>query len=242
MNATLHFYSQFIFAAAAKSLQSCPTLCYPIDGSPLGSSDPGILQARTLECVAISFSNACMHAKSLQSCLTPCDPTDSSPPGSSVHRILQAVSVQFSSVAQSCLTLCDHMNRSTPDHLVHHQFPEFTQTHVHQVSDAIQPSHPRSSPSPLAPNPSPHQSLFQWVNSSHEVAKVPEFQLGHHSLQRNPRADLQNGLVGSPCSPRDSQESSPTPHFKSINSSALSLLHSPTLTSIHDHRKSHSLD
>ena len=86
-------------------------------------------------------------------------------------------------------------------------------------------------------------SLFQWVNSSHEVAKVLEFQLQHHSFQRNPRGDLlQNGLVGSPCSPRDSQESSPTPQFKSINSSALSFLHSPTLTSIHDHRKNHSLD
>ena len=95
----------------------------------------------------------------------------------------------------------------------------------------------------LAPNPSQHQSLFQWVNSSHEVAKVMEFQLQHHSFQRNPRADLlQNGLVGSPCSPRDSQESSPTPQFKRINSSALSFLHSPTLTSIHDHRKNHSLD
>ena len=114
---------------------------------------------------------------------------------------------------------------------------------VHRVSDAIQPSHPLSFPSPPVPNPSQHQSLFQWVNSSHKVANVLEFQLQHHSFQRNPRADLlQNGLVGSPCSPRDSQESSPTPQFKSINSSALSLLHSPTLTSIHDHRKNHSLD
>ena len=104
---------------------------------------------------------------------------------------------------------------------------------VHRVSDAIQPSHPLSSPSPPAPNPSQHQSLFQWVISSHEVAKVLEFQLQHHSFQRNPRADLlQNGLVGSPCSPRDAQESSPTPQFQSINSSALSLLYSPTLTSI----------
>ena len=152
-------------------------------------------------------------------------------------------SVQFSSVAQSCLTLCDHMNHSTPGLPVHHQLPEFTQTHIHGVSDAIQPSHPRSSPSPPAPNPSQHQSLFQWVNSSHEVAKVLEFQLQHHSFQRNPRVDfLQNGLVGSPCSPRDDQESSPTPQFKSINSLALSLPHSPTLTSIHDHRKNHSLD
>ena len=77
---------------------------------------------------------------------------------------------QIKSVAQSCRTLCDPMNRSTPGLPVHHQLPEFTQTHVHQVSDAIQPSHPLSSPSPSAPNPSQHQSLFQWVNSSHEVA------------------------------------------------------------------------
>ena len=110
-------------------------------------------------------------------------------------------------------------------------------THVHRVSDAIQPSHPLSSPSPPAHNPSQPQSLFQWVNSLHEVAKLLEFQLYHHSFQRNPRADLlQNGLVGSPCSSRDSQESSPTPQFKSIKSLVLSLLHSPTLTSIHDHR------
>ena len=70
-------------------------------------------------------------------------------------------SIQFSSVAQSCLTLCDPMNHSTPGLPVHHQLPEFTQTHVHRVSDAIQPSHPRLSPSPPAPNPSQHQSLFQ---------------------------------------------------------------------------------
>ena len=89
--------------------------------------------------------------------------------------------------------------------LFHHQLPEFTQIHIHRVSDAIQPSHPRSSPSPAA-NPSQHQSLFQWVNSSHEVAKVLELQLQHHSFQRNPRTDLlHNGLVGSPCSPRDSR-------------------------------------
>ena len=86
-------------------------------------------------------------------------------------------SVQFNSVTQLCPTLCDPMNRSTPGLPVHHQLPEFTQTHVHWVCDAIQPSHPLSSPSPPAPNPSQHQSLFQWVNSSHEVAKVLEFQL-----------------------------------------------------------------
>jgi len=159
----------------------------------------------------------------------------------SLKRISFVHGVQLSSVAQSYLTLCDPVNCSTPGLPVHHQLPEFT--HVHQVGDAIQPSHPLSSPSPPASSPSQHQGLFQWVNSLHEVAKVLEFQLQHHSFQRNPRADLlQNGLVESPCSPRDSQESSPTPQFKSINSSALSLLHSPTLTSIHDHRKNHSLD
>ena len=86
-------------------------------------------------------------------------------------------SVQFSSVAQSYLTLCNPMNRSTPGLPVHHQLPEFIQTHVHQVGDAIQPSHPLSSPSPPALNPSQHQGLFQWVNSSHQVAKILEFKL-----------------------------------------------------------------
>ena len=160
-----------------------------------------------------------------------------------VCKIKHCFSVQFSSVTQSCATLCNSMNHSTTGLPVQHQLPEFTQTHVHRVSDAIEPSHSPSSPSPPAPNPSKHQSLFQWVNALHEVAKVLEFQLQHHSFQRNPRADLlHNGLVGSPCSPRDSQESSPTLHFKRINSSALSLLHSPTLRSIHDYWKNHSLD
>ena len=85
--------------------------------------------------------------------------------------------LQFSSVAQSCPTLCNPMNHSTPGLPVQQQLQEFTQTHVHRVSDAIQPSHPLSSPYPSAPNPSQHQGLFQWVNSSHEVAKVLEFQL-----------------------------------------------------------------
>ena len=113
---------------------------------------------------------------------------------------------------------------------------------VHQVSDAIQLSNPLLSPSPPTFDLSQHQGLFQWVSSSHQVAKVLEFQLQHQSFQRTPRTDLlQDGLVRS-CSPRDSQESSPTPQFKSIISSALSFLDSPTLTSIHDHWKNHSLD
>ena len=135
------------------------------------------------------------------------------------------------------------MNHSIPGLPVHHKLPEFTQTHAHRADDAIQPSHPLSSPSPPAPNPSQHQGLFQWVNSSHEVAKVLEFQLQHQSFQWPPRTYLlQDGLVGSPCSPRDSQESSPTPQLKSINFSVLSFLHIPTLISLHDHWKIHSLD
>ena len=95
----------------------------------------------------------------------------------------------------------------------------------------------------LPPIPPSIRVFSKWVNSLHEVAKVLEFQLQHHTIQRNSRADLlQNGLVGSPCSPRDSQESPPTPQFKNINSLALSFLHSPTFTSIHDRWKNHSLD
>ena len=120
-----------------------------------------------------------------------------------------SLSVQFSSVAQSCPTLCDPINCSMPGLPVHHQLPESTQTHVHWVGDAIQPSHPLSSPSPPALNLSQHQGLFKWVSSSHQVAKVLEFQLQHQFFQRTPRTDLlQDGLVGSPCSPRDSEESS----------------------------------
>ena len=108
------------------------------------------------------------------------------------HKIdnLTGSNFQFSSVAQSCPTLCNPMNHSMPGLPVHHQLLEVTQTHVHRVSDAIQPSHPLSSPSSPAPNPSQHQGLFQWVNSLHEVAKVLEFQLQHKSFQWTPRTDL----------------------------------------------------
>ena len=157
---------------------------------------------------------------------------------------ISLIRLQFSSVAQLCLTLWDPMDCNTPGLPVHHhQLPEFTQTHVHWVSDAIQPSHPLSSPSPPDFNVSQHQGLFQWVSSLYQVAKLLEFQLQHQSFQRIFKTDfLYEGLVGSPCSPRDSQESSPTPQFNSINFSVLSFLHSPTLTSIHDHWKNHSLD
>ena len=92
-------------------------------------------------------------------------------------------SVQFSSVAQSCSTLCNPMDFSTPGFHVHHQLPEFIQIHVYWVGDAIQPSHPLSSPSLLAFHLSQHQGLFQWVSSSHQVARVLEFQFQHQSFQ-----------------------------------------------------------
>ena len=104
--------------------------------------------------------------------------------------ILVMFPFQFSSVAQSCPTLCNPMNRSTPGLPVHHQLPEFTQTHVHWVGSAIQPSHPLSSPFPPALNLSQHQGLFKWVSSSHQLAKVLEFQLQHQSYQWTPRTDL----------------------------------------------------
>ena len=97
---------------------------------------------------------------------------------------------EFSSVAQSCPTLCNLMNHSTPGLPVHHQFPESTQTHVHWVGDAIQPSHPLSSHSPPALNLSQHQGLFLWVSSSLQMAKVLEFQLQHQSFQWTPKTDL----------------------------------------------------
>ena len=97
--------------------------------------------------------------------------------------------IQFSSVTQSCLTLCDPVNCSTPG-LPVHQLPESTQTYVHWVGDAIQPSHPLSSPSPPSLNLSQHQGLFQWVSSWHQVAKVLESQLQHQSFQWTPRTDL----------------------------------------------------
>ena len=146
------------------------------------------------------------------------------------------------SVTQSRPTLGNPMDCSTPAFPVHHQCPELAQTHVHQVSDAIQPSRPLSSPPP-AFSLSQHQGLVQWVNSSHQAAKLLELQLQHQSLQWTPRTDLLwDGLVGSACSPRDSQESSPPPQFKSISSLVLSFLYGPTLKTIHEYWKNHSFD
>ena len=109
------------------------------------------------------------------------------------------------------------MDCRTPSIPLPHQLPEFAQTHVHWVGDTIQPSHPLSSPSPPTFNLAQHQGLFQWISSSHQVAKVLELQLQHQSFQWIFGTDFfwKFHLVGSPCSPRDPQESSPTPQFQS---------------------------
>ena len=153
---------------------------------------------------------------------------------------------QFSSVAQSCLTLCDPMNCSMPGLPVHHQLPEFTQTHVHCVSDAIQPSHPRH-PLLLLPSISPIIRVFS--NESVLRIRWPKFQSQSFSFNISP-SNEHPGLVSFRMNWLDllavqgthSQESSPTPQFKSINSSALSFLYSPTLTPIRDYWKNHSLE
>ena len=134
------------------------------------------------------------------------------------------------------------MNRSTPGLPVHHQLPEFTQIHVHWVGDDIQPSHPLLSPSPPAPNPSQHQGLFQWVNSSHEVAKVLEFQLQHHSFQRTPRTDLlQNGLMDL-FAVQGTLKSLLQHHSLKALILWCSACVMVQLTSIHDYWKNHSLE
>ena len=148
-------------------------------------------------------------------------------------------------VVQSCLTLCNPMNCNMPGFPTLHHLLEFPQIHVHWVSDTIQPSHPLLSPFPPAFNLSQHQDLFQRV-SSHQVAKYGCFSFTISWRMVNEwivwTNFLEVGLVGYPCSLRDSQESSPTPQFKSNNSLMVSFLYSPTLTSIRDYWKNHSFD
>ena len=144
---------QLLHDLKMKVTQSCPTLCYPMDYTV-----HGILQARILEWISCSLLQGIFLIQGLNPDLPHCSLIIYQLNHQGCPRI---ASVQFSSVTQSCPTLCNPMNRSTPGLPVHHQLPEFTQTHVHQVGDAIQPSHPLSSPSPPARNPSQHQSLFQ---------------------------------------------------------------------------------
>ena len=157
------------------------------------------------------------------------------------NRKLWHLSVQFSSVAQSCPTLCDAMNHSMPGLSVHHQLPEFTQTQVHWVGDAIQPSHPLSSPSLLALNLSQHQGLYNESSLRIRWPKYWSFSFNispsnEHPGQISFRMDWLDLLAV------QRTLKSLLQHLKSINSLALSFLYSPTLTSIHDYWKNHSLD
>ena len=128
-------------------------------------------------------------------------------------------------VPKSCPTLCDPMDCSTPGSPVLYYLPEFAQIHVYWIADAIQPSHPLLFPFPFAFSLSQHQGVRHWVSSSHQGAKGLKLQLQHQSFQWILRVDfLQDWLVWSPYSPRNSQESSPAPRFESINS------YGPTLT------------
>ena len=134
-----------------------------------------------------------------------------------------------------CLTLCGPIDCTMPGFPVLHCLLEFAQTHVCWVDNVIQPSHPFSPPSCPILNLSQHQGLFQWLDSYHQVVKVLELQLRHESFQWIFRVDfLEDWLVWSPCSPGVSQESSPTPQFKSLNCLALSILYGPTLIFICD--------
>ena len=259
-------------AAAAKSLQSCLTLCDPIDGSPPGPAVPGILQARTLEWVAISSSNAWkwkVKVKSLSRVrllatpwtaayqLLPC-------PGyykqccdenwgtrvsfnSVDFFFLKENGVTVTSVQFSRLVMSDTLR---PHGLQHGRPPCPSPTH--RVYSNSRPlswwCHPTISSS-VVPFSSPfqlsqHQSLFKWVSYSHQVAKTKYWSFSFSISPSNEYSGLISfsGLVGSPCSPRDSQESSQTPQLKSINSSALSFHYGPTLTSVHDYWKNHSFD
>ena len=164
------------------------TLLWPHGLQPTGSSVIGILQAKILEWVAISYSREGIF---LTQGLNPF-----------LLHLLHWLAGRFFissatissqsviSVAQSCPTLCDSMDCSMSSFPVHHQLPELTQIHVHWVGDAIQPSHPLSSPSPPTFNLSQHQSLFNWVSSSHQVAKLLVFQLQHQSFQWKFRTDF----------------------------------------------------
>jgi len=183
----------------AKLLQLYSTLSNPMDCSLPGSSVYGILQARVLEWIAISSSRRSLWPRdwtciSCISCVGRRVSLSLAPLGKP-----GVTMIQFSLVAQSCGTLCDPIDCSTPGLRAHHQNLELTQTPVHWVADAIQQSHPlSSSPSPPAFNLSEHQSLSKWVSSSHQVAKVLEFQPQHQSFQWIFRTDfLYDGLIGS---------------------------------------------
>ena len=243
-------------AAAAKSLQSCPTLCDPLDGRLTSSSVPGILQARILEWVAISFSNAGkwkVKVKSfsrVQFLATPWTAAYQAPPSMGFSRQeywsgmplpspFMRNSVQFSrSVVSDSFRPHESQHARppcpSPTPGVHWDSRPSSQWGHPAISSSVVPFSSCSQSLP-APESFPMSQFFAWGGQSIGVSALALF------LPRSPRADLfQNGLVGSPCSPRDSQESSPTPQLESIHFLTLSLLYGPTLTSVHDYWKNHS--
>ena len=199
----------------------------------------GILQARIVEWVATSFSRGSSWPRNQTqvSCIAGMFFTNWALREALFFNIR---SDQIRSVTQSCPTLCDPL--CTPGLPVHYQLPDFTQTHVHQVSDAIQPSHPLV-PFSSCPQSFPASGSFptnqffisrgQSIGASALASVLPMNTQDWSPLEWTGWISLHS---------KDAQESYPTPQFKSINSSVLSLLHSPTLTSIHDHWKNHNLD
>ena len=174
-------YPWHLFYSWSVCGQSWPTLCNPMNCSWPGSSVHGIFQTGILEWVSISFFRGSSpprdwtHISYIAGVFFTAEPLGKP----SIHgtRTNNPKIHQLSSVAQSCATLCNPRNCSMPGLPVHHQLPESTQTHVHWVGDAIQPSHPLLSPSLPALYLSQHQGLFKWGISLHQVAKVLEFQL-----------------------------------------------------------------
>ena len=181
----MRIFSPFKEYCCCSMPRSCLTLCNRMDCSLPGTSVHGIYRARILELVAISSSRGSSqpkdqtHVAYITGRLFTTDP-----PGKPLRNITITLNLlPFSSLTQSCPSLCAPMDCSMPGLPVHHEHPEPTQTHVYRVGDAIQPSHPLSSPFPPAFNLLQHQGLFEWVSSSHEVFKIVEFQLQHHSFQ-----------------------------------------------------------
>ena len=227
----------------AQSLQSCPTLC------------------ETMYCVAHQTPLSMGFPRQEYWSGLPYPPPGDLPntgmePKSSVSPALQADSLWLSHwespvhvyccccvVVRSCLALCNPLDSSVPGLLVPYHLLDFAQTFVHWVCDAIQLSYPLLPLSPPPFNLSQHQGLLKWVGSLHQVTKVLEFQLQHQSFQWILRVDfLYDWLIWSPCSPRDSQESSPAPQFRSISSLVLTLLFGPIFTSVLDYWENRSFD
>ena len=188
----MRIFSPFKEYCCCSVPRSCPTLCNRMNCTLPGTSVHGIYWVRILEWVAISSSRGSSpprdqtHVAYITGRLFTTDP-----PGKPLRNITITLNLlQFSSLAQPCPSLWAPMDCSTPGLPVHHQHPEPTQTPVYCVGDAVQPSHPLSSPLPPAFNLSQHQGLFEWISSSHQVFKTLEFQLQHHSFQWIFRTDF----------------------------------------------------